>query len=130
MEVPRTRLHRRSARIRLDAATTAAGADAAAELDHGVPQLSRGAVPFPSPAVEHDAAAETGAPPDGEKRWEVATGAELELCGRGDCDVVRHQHGCPDELSQSGGEGVRIAPAAREIRVEPDSACVGIDGTG
>ena len=61
---------------------------------------------------------------------EVATRAELELCGRGDRDVVRHPHGCADELSQSCGKGVRIAPAAREIRVEPDSPGVAIDGTG
>ena len=130
MEMSRPRLHRRSACIRLDAATTAARTDPAAELDHGVAQLARSAVPFPAPTCENDTAAETGPPPDSKEGWEVAARAKLELRRRGGRDIVRHQDGCPDEPSQIRGKGVWLAPAAREIRVEPDSARIGIDGTG
>ncbi len=57
----------------------------------------------------------------------LAAGAELEFRGRGDRDVVCHPHTGPHPPSQFVGEGVRIGPAARQIRVESDRAGGGVD---
>src|SRR5262249_19366704 len=129
VEVASPRLHRGSARVRLGTATTAARTDTPTELHDGVAQLAGGSAALPSPAGEHDASADAGAPPDGEKGREVAARSELELRGRGDCDVIRHLHAGSGEPSELLGKGIRIDPTARQVRVESDSARGCVDGT-
>jgi hypothetical protein len=95
-----------------------------------VPQLAGGPVAFPSPTSEHDAAAEAGSPPDGKKGRKIAAGAELELRSRSRGNVVGHPHRDPHAPSELLGQGVRVGPAARQIRVESHRAGGGVDGAG
>src|SRR5262249_51691740 len=127
VERARAGLHCRSARVRLRAATAAAGTDTPTELHHGVSQLAGCPVAFPPPTSGHGRAAEAGSPPDGKKGREVAAGAELELRLRGNCDVVSHPHPGPHAPNKFLGEGVRIGPAARQVRVESHRARGSVD---
>ena len=81
-------LERRPARVRLDAAAEAAVAAAPARLDAHVADLARGAAPEDDAAVEHEPAADPGAPEDAEERPDAAAGAEPPLGLDGDVDVV------------------------------------------
>ncbi len=72
-------LHRRPARIGLDASAPPAGALRAALLDHHVSDLAGTAAPQPRLAVEDQPAADPGAPEDSDERLVGTSGAELEL---------------------------------------------------
>src|SRR4051812_26454523 len=72
-------LHRPAARIGLHAALAPAGAAGPALFDDHVADLRRRAAAQPLFAVQDQAAADAGSPPDAEHGVELLAGAELEL---------------------------------------------------
>ena len=118
----RALLHRRAARVGLDATVPAARTAAAAEPDHHVPDLAGRAPAVPPLPVEHDRATDARAPPHREERGQFAARAELDLRARGGFDVVRDLHRLADQALELLRERERVLPAAREVRGLRDRA--------
>ena len=88
----RAGLHRGAAGVGLHAAAAAAAAQGAADADHDVADLAGDVAADPGLAVEHDAAADAGAPEHAEQRVVRAAGAERELRVGRHLDVVAERH--------------------------------------
>ena len=91
--------------VGLHAAAAPARAAAAVHLDDHVADLAGGAAAGPRLAVEHDAAADAGAPEHAEERRVLARRAELELRGGG------HRHVVADRDRRADGVATAARPA-------------------
>src|SRR5262249_34878394 len=111
------RLHRCATRVRLEAAAPAAGAPRPAPFDDHVPDLAGRSTAGPGLAVEDDAAADAGAPPDAEQRRMLLRGAEVKLPVDRDVDVVVEVDGRADETGQGGAERERRLPVGEVASV-------------
>src|SRR4051812_4093785 len=109
-------LHRAAAGVGLHAAVAPAGALGAADLDDHVADLAGGVAAEPELAVEHDAAAHTGAPEHAEQRVVPLAGAEGRLGHRGDVDVVAERHGRAEVVAQRRREREGALPAGEVAR--------------
>src|SRR5262249_4004381 len=84
----RRRLHRAAPGVGFEAAESPAGAARAARLDDHVPDLARRAATSPTLAVDHEAAADSRAPPQAEERPRVPARALQGLAVERHADVV------------------------------------------
>ena len=85
--------------------------------------------PEPELAVDHDAAADAGTPPDANKRGERTSGAQLELAEHGHLDVVVEPDRCVDGIRERRGEGERPLPV-REVPGVGDRPGLLVDCSG
>src|SRR6187397_2672545 len=85
-------LHRQPTRIGLHAAAPPAGAARPSALHDHVADLACGATAEPLLAVEDQAAADAGSPPDPEDRVELLAGSLIELALDRDRDIVANPH--------------------------------------
>src|SRR5829696_2121564 len=115
-ELARPQLHRAAACVGLHAAAPPARASRAADLDHDVADLTRGAAARPRLGVQDDPAADARAPEDAEQRAELAGRAELELGVRGDVDVVADRDGRPERVLQRPAEREAALPVGQVAR--------------
>ena len=129
VQLPRAGLHRGAPRVGLHAAAAAAGAAGAVAAHDDVADLARGPAPEPGLAVEHEAAADAGAPEDAEDGVELAGGAELELRVGRDLDVVAELHGRADPSAEVLAEREGAFPAGQVARAG-DGPVVLVDGAG
>src|SRR3954454_24632423 len=81
-------LHRHPAGVGLHTALSPAGAAGASALHDDVPDLPSSAAAEPLLAVQDQATADTGSPPDAEHAVEFLAGTELDLALHRDRDVV------------------------------------------
>src|ERR1022692_1350948 len=123
---PGAPLHRRAAGGRLEAALPAARARGSVHPDDDVPELSRGAAAEPELAVDHDRAADAGAPPDAEERAIRPPRAEEPLGFDGDADVVAERDADTELLAQRGGQRKRAGPV-RQIPRAGDGSRGAVD---
>src|SRR5213078_1729855 len=80
-------------------------------------------------AVEDQAAADAGSPPDAEHGLELLAGAELELALDGDGDVVAYPDGRPEVLREGLAQRERAGPARQVAGIRDDAGLlVGIAG--
>ncbi len=122
----RLRFHRRAAGVGLHAAPAPAGALGPAALDDDVADLAGGAAAQPRFAVEHEAAADAGAPEDPDQALELAPGAEVELGLGRDLDVVAD----PDLGAEGFPQALRERKAslpARQVAGVGDDAGLLVD---
>ena len=112
-------LHRLAARVGLHAALAPAGAACAAHLHDHVPDLRRRPSAEPRLAVQDQAAADAGAPPDAQDGVELLGGAQLELGLDCDLDVVADPHRDPEVRGEAlpereGPDPVWEVPGVRD----------------
>src|SRR6266513_995142 len=110
-------LHCRASGVGLEAATAPARALGAAELDHHVADLARGAASQPAVLLDHDRAADTGSPPEPEERPERPARAEHGLAFDRRADVVPDPHGHAEAARQRLAEWERVRPVRQIARV-------------
>ena len=111
VRLARPALHRRAAGVGLHAPEPPAAAALAADAHDDVADLARRAAAGPRPAVEHDPAADAGAPEHAEQRPVGPAGAERELGVGGDLDVV----------AEVRARAERLLAARRRARTRPPS---------
>jgi len=94
-----------------------------------VAELASRAAPVPHLAVEHDATADAGAPPDADEVLELAACAELELAEHCHADVVAELDLRATGLADGVGQGICVGNSGQVRRVR-EQATVGVDRTG
>src|SRR5262249_15953826 len=106
----------RAARIPLHAAAATAGAAPAAHLHDGVADLAGTTAPDPRLTVEHDPAANAGAPEDPEHRAIRPARAACKLTVGRDLPVVADAHLGPERLGELLAEGIALLPVRQVER--------------
>src|SRR5829696_5311076 len=122
VQAPGADLHPPAPGVSLHAAAAAAGALRTVDLDHHVAQLSGRPTALPRIPVEHQPAADAGAPPDPEQRLRPSAGAEHVLRVDADGHVVVHVRARVREGPEAGRDRDRRSLAGQVARFGDDAA--------